>query len=107
MECSRTMLRRREARLACSGEPLHAMLVGARAEAEELGHASIKFADRIRIEDFFFERERVACPAPFRAAAQIAFAIERDHRRFFEGGDEVGGCSVGGVVIDRNDAWLS
>ncbi len=44
------------ARLAGGGKPLHAMFVGAALEAQQFGHAPVEFADRIRIENFFFER---------------------------------------------------
>ncbi len=67
------------ARLAGGGEPLHAMLVGAALKSEQFRDAPVEFADRIRIEDFFFEHEPVSFGAPTGAAAQVAFAVQRNH----------------------------
>jgi hypothetical protein len=74
-----------KARLAGHREPLNAVLVGAGSHAEKFGDVSVEFGDGIGIEDFFFEGQGVACSAPFGAATQVAFAIERDDGRFFEG----------------------
>ena len=80
------------------------MFVGARLKAEELGDAAVEFADGIGIEDFLFEGEAVPFPAPLAAAAQIAFAIERDDRGVLEWRGEVRSRGVGGVMIDGDHA---
>ncbi len=88
------------ARFACGREPLHAMLVGAPLKAQEFSDAAIEFANRIGVKDFFFEREPLPFPAPFAAATQIAFAVERDHCGVFKGRREPGRRRVGRVVVD-------
>ncbi len=89
---------------AGSGEPLDAVFVGARLEAEKFGDAAVEFADGIGIENFVFESEAIPFPAPFGAAAQVALAIERNDSGVVEGRRIVRGGGMRGVMVDRNNA---
>ena len=92
-----------EGRLTGHREPLHAVLVGACPQAQEVGDMTVEFGDGIGIENFFFERQGVAFAVPARAAAQIAFAIEHDDSRLFKRRGVESSRGVGFVMIDGID----
>ena len=96
--------RARVSRFARRRQPLHAVFVGARLHSEQFRHASVELADRIRIENLFFERDAVPFAAPFAAAAQVARPVQCDHRRIFEGRRQVSRGCVRRVVVDRDHA---
>ena len=75
-------------------------------KAQEFSDTPVEFADRIGIEDLFFEREPLPFPAPFAAATQIAFAVERDYCRAFERRRQPCRGGVRGVVVDRYHSRL-
>ena len=95
-----------EAVVAGGREPLDLMFVGARAEAQQLGHGAVQPGQRIRILPLLFELQLIALRLPARAAAEVAGVIEREHRRFFEGRREERGRGVGQVMLHHGDFGL-
>jgi hypothetical protein len=80
------------------------VFVGAWLHPEQFRHASVQFADRVRVKDLLFERDAVAFAAPFAAAAEIARAIQCHHHGTLERRWQVSGSGVRRVMIDRDHA---
>ena len=92
--------------VAADGEPLHLVLVHIGVEAQQFGDAAVEIAERIGGVLLVFERHARAARLPARAAAEVAAAVEREDRGFFERRGVVGRGGVRQVVIEHHDAAL-
>ena len=66
------------------GQPLDLVFIRSGVESEQLRHAAVQIAERIRIIQILFQVQLVAGSAPARGGTKIAIAIERQNRGLLE-----------------------
>ncbi len=93
-------------RLAGNRQPLDLVLFEHRTEAQQLGDAAVKVAERIRVGHLRIQRKVRAFGAPARAAAEVAHVVHGHHGGAFERRSVVGGGGVRAVVIHAHHARL-
>ena len=81
------------------GKPLHLVLVGARAIAQEFSDSAIQPSQRIRILPFLFKLQLIALRVPTGPAAEVAGMIQREHCGFFKGRREKRRSGVSQVML--------
>src|SRR5262245_46497807 len=68
--------------VAANRKPLNFMFVGIGIQPEQLGHPSVKVAQRIGIVMLLIECQTSAGRTPACTATEVAAAVERKYRRF-------------------------
>ncbi len=83
---AQNLLEQRQKLLAGIGrrEPLDFVFIGSRVESQQLRHAAVQIAQRIRIVEILFQVQLISGSAPARGGAEIAVAIQRQHRGIIE-----------------------
>ena len=92
--------------IAADGKPLDLVLVLVGRKSQQFGDAAVEIAQRIGRVLLLFERHCRAVGLPARAAAEVAAAVEREHRGLAEGRRVVRRRGVRAVVFHQHDAAL-
>ena len=92
-----------KAGVARGGKPLHFVLVGAGAKAEEFGDAAVEVAERVGKVGFLLKFQAAIARTPAGGATQVAGTVEGKYSGIGEAGGVVGAGGMGGLMVEDQE----